>query len=182
MCNEIKIYGLYLHGGEGVSIENIYKENYPIVFGFLVSLTKDRALAEELTAETFYKAIIYIKKYDGKYKISSWLCQIAKNEYFKYYNSHKKLIGWYEMGESLEDKPGLDEMFIDKNFAMEIHSLLHKLEEPYKEVFNLRIFAELSFHQIGTILDKSENWARVTFYRAKIKIIKQMEEKYGEEM
>ena len=165
-----------------MSIEEIYKENYEIVFGFLFSMTKNRALAEELTAETFYKAILHIKQYDGRYKISSWLCQIAKNEFFKYYKSHKRLTNMEELGDCREDKLGLEEMFVDKALAMEIHSLLHKLEEPYKEVFNLRLFAELSFEQIGTILGKSENWARVTFYRAKIKIIKQMEEKHGEKM
>lgn len=165
-----------------MSFEEIYKKNYSIVFGFLVSMTKNRTLAEELTAETFYKAIQNIEKYDGKYKISSWLCQIAKNEYFKYYKSHKKLTNMEALEEIPENVPGLEEMFIDKDMALKIHSLLHKMEEPYKEVFTLRLFAELSFQQIGDILGKSENWARVIFYRAKIKIVKQMEESYGEEM
>ena len=69
----------------------------------------------------------------------------------------------------------LEHCFTDRLQALELHSIIHRLDEPYKEVFTLRVFAELKFSEIGKIFGKSENWARVTFFRAKEKIINLLE-------
>lgn len=157
-----------------MSIEDLYKNNYNIVYGYLLALSKNQAVAEELTSNVFYKAVTHINSFDGACKISSWLCQIAKNEYFKYYNKNKKFADYDKESEQVVAECDVEKMFIDKELAMQIHRLLHKLDEPYKEVFVLRVFAELSFAEIGDVFEKSESWARVTFHRARVKIITQI--------
>lgn len=157
-----------------MSIEDLYKNNYNIVYGYLLTLSKNQAVAEELTSNVFYKAVTHIDSFDGTCKISSWLCQIAKNEYFKYYNKNKKFAEYDRESEQVVAECDVEKMFIDRELALQIHRLLHKLDEPYKEVFVLRVFAELSFAEIGDVFEKSESWARVTFHRAKVKIITQM--------
>ncbi len=158
-----------------MSIEELYRENYNYVYGYLLTLTKNHNLAEELTADTFFKAIEHIHQYNGIHKISSWLCQIAKHEYFRYYKNHKRICDLSDNDDIPFTDKKLEDIFIDKALTLQIHKLLHDLKEPYKEVFNLRVFAELSFSDIGSILNQSENWARVTFYRAKLKLLQQME-------
>lgn len=155
--------------------EEIYKEYYGIVYGFLFNLSKNESISEELTAETFYKAFKTYKNFDGKGKISAWLCRIAKNEYFKYYNKHKRLKNLDE-AKDFPENDAFEDMLQDKADVIKIHKLLRNLNEPYKEVFILRVFAELSFRDIGIIMDKTETWARVTFYRGKLKLIEQMED------
>lgn len=125
-----------------MSEEEIYRDNYKIVYGYLLSLTKNVRLSEEIVSDVFYKAIKNIDKFDGKCKIFTWLCQIAKNEYFKYYNRAKK---YNELYENEQDDYNFEKNFVDKETAMEIHLYLHKLQEPYKEIFSLRVFAELSY-------------------------------------
>ena len=157
--------------------EELYRENYKIVYGFLLNLCKNRDLAEELTAETFFRAFNHHKSFDGKVKISTWLCQIAKNEYFRYYKKLKKQIPLNGAEDFSEDFFSEDAV-IDKDTALSIHKTLHNLKEPYKEVFVLRVFANLSYKEIGIIFEKTENWARVTYYRAKINLLKMMEENH----
>lgn len=128
-------------------------------------------MAEELTQQTFFKALKSIDKFEGKCKLYVWLCQIAKNSYLAYLNKHKRLIHTDEIAEeSTEREESFEAKLLISESSLEIHKVLHNLEEPYKEVFSLRIFGELSFIQIGEIFGKSESWARVTFFRAKLKI------------
>lgn len=161
-----------------MNFEELYRQYYKIVYGYLFTLCKNESLCEELTAETFFRAFQSYRQYDGKHKVSSWLCQIAKNEYFKYYNKHKRLK-YLEETDDIPDCSEFEQVLIDKSTAIKLHKLLHKLSEPYKEVFILRVFAELSFAEIAAVLEKTENWARVTYYRAKIKLLQQMEDENG---
>ena len=153
--------------------DSIYKEYFSYVFRFVVSLCKDPELAEEITQETFFKALKNIDKYDEKYKLGTWLCHIAKNTFYTYIKRTKRYSQWHpDLIVSDED---IEKSFTDKETAFYIHRFLHKLKEPYKEVFWLRVFGELSFSQIAVIFDKTESWARVTYYRAKIQIKEEME-------
>ena len=156
--------------------EEIYKENYKIVYGFLFSLCKNDSIAEELTADTFFLAFENISAFDGRSKVSTWLCQIAKNEYYKYQKKHSRQKSIDEFRDMPSDS-AIEEAVQDKDTAMRLYRLLHELEEPYKEVFILRVFAQLSFKDIGVITQKTETWARVTYYRAKIKLLSQIERK-----
>ncbi len=153
--------------------DEIYAKYFSFVYKFTLGLCKNKALAEEITQETFFKALKNIEKYDEKYRLTTWLCQIAKNTYFSYLRKNNKQAD-LDSERFISDE-NIESRFADKEDAAVIHKALHRLKDPYKEVFYLRVFGELSFAQIGVIFDKTENWARVTFYRAKIQIKEEME-------
>lgn len=150
-----------------MDFEQIYRLYFRDVYAFMLSLSRNETIAEEITQQTFYKALQNIDQYKEKCKMSVWLCQIAKNTYFTYIEKQKRLQP--ELTERHDDK-SVEEGFLKKEKAFYLHQLLHDLEEPYKEVFTLRIFGELPFVQIGLLFGKTESWARVTFHRAKKKI------------
>ncbi|WP_097027476.1 RNA polymerase sigma factor [Clostridium peptidivorans] len=149
-------------------LANIYKQYFRDVYSFVLLLSRNEAVAEEITQETFFKALKNIDKFKGNCKISVWLCQIAKNTYYSHLEKQKR----FEMDSTPEkaSENSIEELLIDKESALRIHKVLHCLDEPYKEVFTLRIFGELSFVQISQLFEKTESWSRVTFYRAKQKI------------
>jgi RNA polymerase sigma-70 factor (ECF subfamily) len=130
-------------------------------------LSRNEKIAEEITQETFFKALKNIDKFKGNCKLNVWLCQIAKNTYFTYLDKQKR-FDTDDIPETSENR--IEEMIINKEETFRLHKVLHRLEEPYKEVFTLRVFGELSFKQISELFEKTESWVRVTFYRAKHKI------------
>ncbi len=153
--------------------ESIYKEYYTSVYRYLLSLTKDTAEAEELTQETFFKALKNIEKYDPAQKMLTWLCTIGKNAFF---SQQRKAGRETELSDSLaDDDNGILDRIIDSETSMEILQILHTLPEPYKEVFTLRVLGNLSFQKIGAVFGKTESWARVTFFRSKTKIQEYLE-------
>lgn len=154
--------------------EFIFSKYSPIVFRYLFSLCGDSIIAEELTAETFYRAYINFDKYRGESKIETWLCAIAKNEYLKDCKRKSRIITADEIN-SQPDTEDFVDRFLDKEQSLIIYQVVHELGEQYKEVFLLRILGELSFKEIADIFGKSESWAKVTFFRAKNKIIEKME-------
>ena len=143
---------------------NAYAED---VYRYVLSLCRDKHTAEDITSETFLGAIKAIDKFKGDCNIRVWLCRIAKNAYL---NAVKRGKFVTEMPDELPAADNFEFRLLDKSQAFEIHKTLRLLDEPYKEVFSLRIFAELSFAEIGELFQKSESWARVTFHRAKNKI------------
>lgn len=148
--------------------KNIYNQYFRDVYYFVLSLSHNEAVAEEITQEAFFDALKNIDKFKGNCKINVWLFQIAKNRYFSYYNKQKR----FDLGDIPEkiSENSTEEMILNKEESFRIHKVLHSLNEPYKEVFTLRVFGELSFAQIGEIFEKTESWTRVTFHRAKRKI------------
>jgi len=148
--------------------EELYSRYFLNVYKYSYSLAKNEKIAEDITQETFFKAIKKIDSFRYNCSMESWLCLIAKNTYFDFYEKHKPL---QEFDVEIEVESFEAKLF-QKEQSLEIHKILHKLEEPYKEVFSLRLFGELSFMQIREIFEKNENWARVTFHRAKLKIQK----------
>lgn len=155
--------------------EKLYKTYYMQIFSYAMTLAKNQDLAEEITQETFYRAMTTERTYRGESECTTWLCAIAKNLYIDEMRRNKKRSAPPE--EAVPD-PGKDfrEKLEDRDSAFLIHKILHEMEEPYKEVFELRVFGELSFKQIGTIFAKTENWARVTYHRAKLKLLERMNE------
>ena len=154
----------------------IFKEYTPVIYHFLLSLCGNESLAEELTSETFYQAYIHIGRFRGDCKIETWLCQIAKNALIK----EQKRCSRFDSPDTLENTAAdtnLFEVLANKEQVLQIHRHLHGLKEPYKEVFMLRVFGDLSFKEIAVIFGKSESWAKVTFYRAKNRLIEDMEGK-----
>ena len=155
-----------------LNLDSIYKEYASFIYKYLYSLCHDEHLAEELTQETFYQAVKSAKKYDNSCKVSTWLCQIAKHLWYQELDRRKRK-GTSELVEDVISKEdSLEEQAVQKEDIMNIFRQVHVLDEVSKEVFFLRIMGELSFREIGSIFEKNENWARVTFYRAKQKVVK----------
>ena len=153
--------------------DKIYTEYFLEVYKFVISLCQNPELAEEITQETFFKAIKNIERFQGDCKFNTWLCKIAKNTFYSYAKKHNGKVD-FSLDVIISDE-NIEKQFVDKETAYTIHKVLHKLKEPHKEVFWLRIFGELSFAQIGAIFDKTESWARVTYYRAKIMIKEELQ-------
>lgn len=157
------------------SMDEIYNQYAKTVYKFLLARTHNGDLAEELTQETFYQAIRSIDKYDYSCNISTWLCAIAKTKYLEYIRKHPQ---YEEISESdnivFQDSP-VEEDYIRNLERIELMKKLHFLPEPYKEIMYLRIFGTLSFAEIGKIMDKNENWARVNFYRGKERLRKELD-------
>lgn len=149
--------------------QEVYELYFRDVYRYALSLCRNESIAEEVTQETFYKALAKLDSFDGKCKVSVWLCQIAKNTYLSMYRKKKHLDPNIDTDE-LVDIWSMEDSFCNKETAFAVHKILHDLEEPYKEVFSLRTFGELSFKQIGELFGKTEAWARVTYHRARLKI------------
>ena len=150
--------------------QEIYDQYFTDVYKYVLFLCRDPNLAEEITQETFFKALKKLDDFRGQCRLFVWLCQIAKNTYFSH--RAKRTAGLF--AEPKEDSSA-EETFLQNETSFEIHRVLHALQEPYKEVFSLRVFGELSFRQIGVLFGKTENWARVTYYRARIKIQEELQ-------
>ena len=160
-----------MKGGEGVlDFEMVFRENNQFVFRFLMKLCGDVSLAEELTQETFFCAYMNLSALRNEEKVAVWLCQIAKNTYFAWFNEQKRKQP-ISQPISANSTPDIAELFEEKELAGRAFSVLHALEEPYKEVFMLSVFGGLSLKDISAMFGKSESWARVTYYRAKQKIM-----------
>ncbi|WP_212949626.1 RNA polymerase sigma factor [Siminovitchia terrae] len=158
-----------------MDFEEIYLEYFKEVYLFIKSLSHDESIAEEITQEAFFKALKSIEKFDGSKDIRAWLFTIAKNTYFSHYKRKKRQI---DLDVIEEPSTGVQivKHLMNEEDAFTVHQFLHSMDEPYKEVFSLRTFGELPFEKIGRLFGKSSGWARVTFYRARKKIIEYMEE------
>lgn len=156
-------------------IEELYRRYFNDVYRFLRALSCSDHLAEELTAETFFKAMKGLDSFRGDCDEFVWLCQIAKNCYFTYLEKQKRLTG-EEPLEHMASEHDMADLLEDKELAFRLHRILHDLKEPYKEVFSLRVFGELPFDQIGSLFSKNAHWACVTYHRAKTIIRQRLEE------
>jgi RNA polymerase sigma-70 factor (ECF subfamily) len=150
-------------------LEQIYKQYFETVNKYLFCLTHNSDISEELTQETFYRAVKKINTFKGECKMSVWLCQIAKNLWYDELKKNKKL-GNIEQTFLIQSEDNLEENIILNENKLELYRKLQKLDKQTREVIYLRITGELSFREIGDILNKTENWARVTFYRGKQKL------------
>lgn len=151
--------------------EKIYALYGNQVYKYLVSLTRDSMLAEELTQETFYQAIKSIHRFKGECKLSVWLCQIAKYSFYKYKRKHKQEEKELEQLSSIMMEYESPESISESNESSQsIKAAMSRLKDPYGEVVRLRTYGDLSFREIGDAMGYSENWARITFYRGKLKL------------
>ena len=150
-------------------LEQIYKQYFETVNKYLFCLTHNSDISEELTQETFYRAVKKINTFKGECKMSVWLCQIAKNLWYDELKKNKKLEN-IEQIFLIQSEENLEENIILNENKLELYKKLQKLDKQTREVVYLRITGELSFREIGDILNKTENWARVTFYRGKQKL------------
>ena len=154
--------------------ERLYNTYYMRVFSYVMTLAGDRQASEEITQEAFFRAFSKTAEFRNESDEVTWLCAIAKNCFVDETRRRNKT------GPIPEELPAagksIEQQVSDKDSSFRIHAVLHTMEEPYREVFELRIFGELSFSQIGTIFGKTENWARVTYHRARLKLMEKMSE------
>ena len=154
--------------------EKIYNEYFNDVYLYIKRLSGDEHVAEEITSETFFKALKSIDSFRGECEIRVWLCQIAKNSYYTYVKKNSKVqdVDETELINLPDNKNSVENEVQSKLQAFAIQKILHEIDEPYREVFMWRVYADLSFKEIAGIFNKNENWACVTYHRAR-KLIKE---------
>ena len=152
--------------------ERLYNAYYMRVFSYVMTLSGDRHSAEEITQEAFYRAFSKTASFRNESDEVTWLCAIAKNCFVDETRRRNKTAPIPE--DLASDGKSIEQLVTDRDSSFRIHAALHTMDEPYREVFELRIFGELSFSQIGTIFGKTENWARVTYHRARLKLQEKM--------
>ena len=154
--------------------ERLYNTYYMRVFSYVMTMAGDRQTSEEITQEAFFRAFSKSTEFRNESDEVTWLCAIAKNCFVDETRRRNKT------GPIPEELPAsgksIEQQVTDRDSSFRIHAILHTMEDPYREVFELRIFGELSFSQIGTIFGKTENWARVTYPRARLKLMERMDE------
>ena len=160
-----------------MEFEQIYKRYFTDVYYYMCSICNDRSICEEVAQESFFRALKKIDSFDGKSDIRAWLFTIAKNTYLSILRKDKRRLNIDDKAlESIASEIRLDDRLAEKDDAFRIHAILHTLNEPYKEVFSLRVFGELDYESIGKLFHRSAGWARVTYYRAKMMILNRLEE------
>ena len=154
--------------------EKIYNEYFNDVYLYIKRLSGDEHIAEEITSETFFKALKSIDSFRGECEIRVWLCQIAKNSYYTYVKKNSKVqnVDEAELINLPDNKNNVENEVQSKLQAFAIQKVLHEIDEPYREVFMWRVYADLRFKEIAGIFNKNENWACVTYHRAR-KLIKE---------
>ena len=158
-------------------LDEVYSKFSGAVTSYLLRLCGNQQLAEELTQETFYQAVRCIGRFDGKSSISTWLCSIARHLYYDYLRKQKPTVPVTDTIPSPED---FTDRIENRDQAMHAHRVLHTLEEPFREVFTLRTFCDLSHSQIAELFGKSESWSRVTYFRARQMLQKAIREDHHE--
>ena len=160
--------------------ERVYRDYFDPVYRYALALTRDVHAAEELTQETFAQAVSSIGRFDGSCKVSTWLCAIAKNQLMAYRRRHPlqdSLDELAETGASLAGTaPSPEEETVAAEHKRRLYAAIHDSPEPAREVLYLRLLGGLSFREIGDVLGQSENWARVTYHRARIKLQERLDE------
>ncbi len=158
------------------NIDKLYRDYAKKIHSYLFCLCKDNHIADDLTQETFYQAMKSISKFRGACKVSVWLCQIAKHLWFKELKKNKNIkVPINEVGSDIRSTADAETLIVNHIDSIDLFKMLHNLDEKTKELMYLRLTGFLSFKEIGEILGESEVWARVTFYRTKQKIVKEME-------
>ena len=153
------------------NIEEIYKNYANAVYKYLFCLTKNEDIAEDLTQETFAVAVKEIHKFKGNCKVSVWLCQIAKHLWYKELKkkANKSISFIEDIEEEIKTTKTVEDIVCQKEEKLKLFKDMQMLDEKTKEVMYLRLVGNLNFIEIGEVLGKTPNWARVTFYRGKQK-------------
>ena len=156
----------------GEACERMYEACYMRVYSYTMTLAGNRQLAEEITQETFCRAMAQSGSFRREADEVTWLCTIARNLFYDEKRRERKNAPIPEDAPS--DEKSVEQIAADRDSSFRVHLALHALEEPYREAFELRVFGELSFREIGMIFGKTENWARVTYHRARLKLQERM--------
>ena len=153
--------------------EKLFHDHREFIFRFLLKMTRNASLADELTQETFFRAYMNYTSLRNKEKAAVWLCQIAKNTYCAWYNEQKRKASLHDL-ETVSSGESMEEALVKEELSQKAMQSLQELDAPYREVFLLSVFGGFSLKDISLSFGKSESWARVTFYRAKQKLLEKM--------
>ncbi len=159
-----------------MEFEEIYRRHFGDVYRYILRLSGNEHIAEEITSDTFFKAMGSIGKFRGECDLRTWLCQIAKNSYYTYIKKHSRTHSLDDEAAAVDPNAFLEEQYATKEAIRQGQDALHSLPDPYKEVFMWRVYAQLGFREIGQMYQKSENWACVTYHRARKMLKSRLEE------
>ena len=157
--------------------EKLYQACYMQVYSYVMTLAKNRELAEEITQDTFYRAMSARSSFRRESSELTWLCSIARNLFYDEMRRHRRSACLPQSVDAAAEDD-VENTVVNRDTAYRIYSVLHGLEDPYREVFSLRVFGELPFAQIASIFGKTESWARVTYHRARLKVRERMEDNH----
>lgn len=162
------------------SFSQLYEQYEEPVYRFLLALTGEPSLAEELTQETFYQAFLHLDQFENRCSVSTWLCQIGKNAYFREQKRRKRIIPWEGTGKQPQSAfPDPEESLVEREQARRLRAHLSHLPEPYRTVFTLRVYSAADYKELARLYGKSESWARVTCFRAKEQLLARLEQEDG---
>lgn len=165
------------------AFEELYSEFQKDIYHFLLHICNyDDMLAEELTQETFYQAFLSLDRFRGECTIKTWLCQIAKNTYYRYLRHQVRQEKLVEKIDCDNIQPSFTKDVEERQSFLQIKKIIETLDEQSRNVVEYRLFGELPFKDIGYLLGIREATAKVVFSRAKVKIQKQLKEEYGYEI
>ena len=160
-------------------LDRIYQDNFIKVYRYILSISGDPHLAEDITQDTFFKAMQKLNNFRGDCSLTTWLCRIARNNYLNHKDRQTRSQNYLKQHLPEDISPeNIERELIRKEQAVEIITAIQKLDDPYKEVFSLRAFGGLSFMEIGKMFGKKDSWARVTYHRAKIKVKEELKDEY----
>ena len=160
-------------------LDRIYQDNFIKVYRYILSISGDPHLAEDITQETFFKAMQKLNSFRGDCSLTTWLCRIARNNYLNHKNRQTRSQNYLKQHPPEDaSSESIEQELIRKEQAFELIAAMQKLDDPYKEVFSLRAFSALSFKEIGKMFGKNDSWARVTYHRAKLKVKEELKDEY----
>ena len=160
-------------------LDRIYQDNFIKVYRYILSISGDPHLAEDITQETFFKALQKLNSFRGDCSLTTWLCRIARNLYLNHEGRQTRSRNYMKQHPPETVSPeNVEQELIRKEQAAEVIAAMQNLDDPYKEVFSLRTFSDLSFTEIGKVFGKNDSWARVTYHRAKLKIKEELKDEH----
>ena len=161
-------------GGEAVGrkkkeiiSEDVLCAEYEAVYRYALVLCRNDADAQDITQETFLKAVNAAGQFQGDSSLYTWLCVIAKNIWLDRLKKRNREVPLDENTAVSDSGLSVEQRAEDRDVSLAIHRVLQCMAEPYKEVFSLRVFGQLPFAEIASLFGKTENWARVTYHRAR---------------
>lgn len=161
--------------GTTAGFEAVYQAYFRDVYRYLLSLGARAPLAEDLSQDTFFKALAAVHRFRGECEMRTWLCRIARNSYLSYLRKQGRVIPVPQVPEP-GDAPDPAALTASRDEQERALELAGRLPEPARQIVFLRAVQGLSFRRIATLYGKDENWACVVYHRARKQLREKLEE------
>ncbi len=165
-----------IQSGDTEQLAVLFERYHVALFRYLLQLSRNRALSEDLVQEVFFRALKYAGSYDPSLAFRVWLYRMARNVYFDSLRSQHSAPASTEGFETRSSEPMPEELFARKQDAMFLQKALEKLPEEKREVLVLSRFHNLRYQEIALILKCEVGTVKVRVYRA----LKELREKFCE--